>query len=665
MKMLPKAYGDSARFIIDPVYSSGEKMPPDPCSGNNEWWLYGQYEFEAFMLERMFREKNEAKLKVGYTKYRRIPQHTALFSAAFEKEEVLLLQSSGTRELHWEGNGEVLTEECSQGVKVTIPGTGVLSVRIVCSDVEKDLPALKVTEKPERWRWSAGEVKEALPVPRLARKDGIMPHHASLPQVALQAQKIKDNVWDAGKELFCYVEIATPAESSRPELFVGESIPEMENCDPEHEEQTREVLNVAPGLWRSKVPLALRYIRVENAPAAQVTLKALFHPVAYRGAFAFPGDEELTRIWMHSAYTLHLCMMNFLNDGIKRDRLPWAGDLAVSLMGNAYAFGDGEIIKDSLSVLGAVSARTAHINTIADYTLWHIISHDLYQKFFGDMPFLEREYPRLADNLEFLLEMRTPEGFFRADRKGDWLFIDWVPGEKITVLQMLFIMALKSGAALAERMKDLPRAARLLEAAEETEKAVKELCFDRKRKLFAAAPGSGEFSRHANMMAIVADLADKETSQSIADALSAGELPPVGTPYMSVFEALALAKCGRSADAVKKIREIWGGMLSLGATSFWEGFDPAHSGNEHLAFYTRPFGKSLCHAWSAGPLFLLVEMLLGVKVKKDGWKEFSLSPLPGVTLSAVIPVPGGAIEVECVKGNIVKLVSPEGCLHKK
>ena len=276
------------------------------------------------------------------------------------------------------------------------------------------------------------------------------------------------------------------------------------------------------------------------------------------------------------------------------------------------------------------------------------------------MPFLEREYPRLTDNLEFLLEICSPEGLLQTDPEHDWLFIDWVPGEKLTALQMLFIMALKAGAALAERMKDPRRAAVLLEAAEQAAKAVKELCFDREKKLFAAAPGSREISRHANMMAIIAGIADEESSQSIADALSGQELPPVGTPYMSVFEALALARCGRSSDAIRKIREIWGGMLSLGATSFWEGFDPSHHGNEHLAFYTRPFGKSLCHAWSAGPLFLLTEMLLGVRVEKDGWKEFSLSPLPGVTLSAVIPVPGGAIEVECINGQIVGLAFPEG-----
>jgi hypothetical protein len=46
-------------------------------------------------------------------------------------------------------------------------------------------------------------------------------------------------------------------------------------------------------------------------------------------------------------------------------------------------------------------------------------------------------------------------------------------------------------------------------------------------------------------------------------------------------------------------------MLDLGATTFWEGFNPAEKGEEHLVFYDRPYAKSLCHAWSSAPVFLL------------------------------------------------------------
>lgn len=657
--MLPAAFSCSGKFVIDPLYSIDKKNPPDVSSEKTGAWLYGQYEYEAFLLERMFREKNEAKLKVGYTKYRRVPLDTGFFKRFFEPGEKADLCVTGAAELLWEGEKVRTLSAGEEHRGFTAPGRGVLTVKITVPDTAAEIPALFVSSAPEKWRYSSDGITEGCCVYRPARTDNIMPHHGSLPRKDIVPRKIKENVWDPGVELFCYVElIAAPGE--KPELYVGESIPEMENNDPIHEEQTRELIEIAPGHWSSKVPLALRYIRVENAHSPQVKLQALFHPVTYKGAFA-ASEELLTRIWMHSAYTLRLCMMNFLNDGIKRDRLPWAGDLAVSLMGNACSFADGEIVRDTLSVLGAVSARTAHINTIVDYTLWHLISHDLYQKFFGDLPFLEREYPRLADNLDYLLERRSAEGFLHVDREGEWLFIDWVPGEKTTALQMLFIMALKAGEALCLRMKDPERAEQVRKAAEKVEKSVKELCFDRERKLFAAAPGTKEFTRHANMLAVMAGVADDENAPSIAHALTGKELPPVGTPYMSLFESMAIARCGRNDDALQKIREIWGGMLELGATSFWEGFDPAHTGNEHLVFYERPFGKSLCHAWSAGPLFLLPEILLRIRPEKDGWEEFSISPLPGVTVSAVIPVPGGRIIAECVNGELIKLEFPERC----
>ena len=601
--MNTKAHTESSLFNIDPAYSTGTKNPPDPTEGGKGFWLYGKYEYEAFILERMVREKNEAKLKVRYTEFRKVPEQSLAFSASFVQGENLTVKHTGQASFKWQGAGELVSSSCGDTLSFTFPSAGVITFEITVEDVTSDIPALYVAEQPARWFCHKGEEK-APAVSRCARRDGLAPHHGTMPQVELEGVKIKENVWDAQREILAYVEVAVP-ESETPEIFVGESLPEMESRVSTHEEQTRELLLIAPGLYRSRVPLAFRFLSVENAPHAKVRFKALFHPVVYKGAFSAPEAPELTKIWMHSAYTLRLCMMNFLNDGIKRDRLPWAGDLAVSLMGNFSSFADNTMVRDSLSVLGAVSVKTAHINTIVDYTLWHLVSHDLYQNYSGDKDFLKQEYPRLAETFDFLLEHRRENGMMENDPQKEWLFIDWVEGKKETALQMLFIMALRAGAALAQRMDDTAKAARLLEGAVQAEEAVKSLCFDRERGLFAAAPGAKEFSRHANMFAVIANLADDETKNRIADALEGDLLPPVGTPYMSVFEALALARCGRNGAALDKVRTIWGGMLNEGATTFWEGFDPAQKGNEHLTFYTRPFGKSLCHAWSAAPLFLL------------------------------------------------------------
>nr|GFC72823.1 hypothetical protein [Tanacetum cinerariifolium] len=63
--------------------------------------------------------------------------------------------------------------------------------------------------------------------------------------------------------------------------------------------------------------------------------------------------------------------------------------------------------------------------------------------------------------------------------------------------------------------------------------------------------------------------------------------------------AATYQKLAADPYVLKEMKSYWGGMLDLGATSFWEEYDPAKKGAEHYSMYGRPFGKSLCHAWGA------------------------------------------------------------------
>ena len=62
-------------------------------------------------------------------------------------------------------------------------------------------------------------------------------------------------------------------------------------------------------------------------------------------------------------------------------------------------------------------------------------------------------------------------------------------------------------------------------------------------------------------------------------------------------------------------------MLDKGALIFWEAFDPDEEDKGITSFYDRPYGRSLCHAWSAGPCQLLPETVLGICPIADGWRE--------------------------------------------
>lgn len=123
---------------------------------------------------------------------------------------------------------------------------------------------------------------------------------------------------------------------------------------------------------------------------------------------------------------------------------------------------------------------------------------------------------------------------------------------------------------------------------------------------------------------------------------------------MRFYELEALCKLGEQDFVLKEMRDYWGGMVNLGATSFWEKYNPNETGTQHLAMYGRPFGKSLCHAWGASPIYLLGKYYIGVKPLKEGYKEFAITPVLGDLqwMEGSVPTPNGDIKVRMDRKNI-------------
>jgi hypothetical protein len=360
------------------------------------------------------------------------------------------------------------------------------------------------------------------------------------------------------------------------------------------------------GVWRSPLPLACRYIRVKSGAPDSIEVKAAYTPLLYRRTYDF-GDEELNRIWACSAYTLRLCINTFQIDGVKRDRLPWGGDLAISLLANAYSFREPEPIRRTLTVLGRDGTTLSHVNGIMDYSLWVVICHEFYQKHFGDTDFLKRSSGAMRQILDSFIERARSDGGFIRPTEKDWCFIDWVEIEKSTALQMLFHWALVSGASLAHRMEDEATAARYTVEASALRARINDAALDPETGLYrgsvfdkASAP-----VRHANFLAVLAEVAEKSVGDCIADALLDKKIMEAGTPYMLSLEIWALHLLGHTDEALAKLRRIWGGMLKLGATTFFEGWRDDFDEVTSCVFYDRPFGMSLCHAWSSAPCALL------------------------------------------------------------
>ena len=372
------------------------------------------------------------------------------------------------------------------------------------------------------------------------------------------------------------------------------------------------------------------------------------------------NDEELNRIWEVAAYTMDLTTREFFVDGIKRDRWTWSGDAIQSYLMNYYLRYDTECVKRTIRQLRGKDPVTAHVNTIMDYTFyWFKSIHDFYL-YTGDLAFVREMWPRMVTLMDYVLSRTNADGMAEG-QPDDWIFVDWVdfPMHKRGTLcfeQLLFCKALETmhtcATLLGINSQYGERASALLSK-------VRATFWSEECQAFLHAIEEGELNKMVtkfpNMFAILYGYAnDREREAILKHVLLNKQIEAITTPYMRFYELEALCAMGRQAEVLPEIKAYWGGMLREGATTFWEKYVPTEKGAEHLTMYGRPYGKSLCHAWGASPIYILGRYFLGVRPTKAGYEEYEVRPdLGGLEwMEGTVPTPFGKIEVSVRSGCV-------------
>ena len=105
--------------------------------------------------------------------------------------------------------------------------------------------------------------------------------------------------------------------------------------------------------------------------------------------------------------------------------------------------------------------------------------------------------------------------------------------------------------------------------------------------------------------AIIGGLIDaQESRQAIRNIMTAKHVITPGTPYANHFFVEAMLQCGMDAEARKYVEDYWGGMVRLGADTFWEYYVPDNHMFSSYNGYT--LLNSYCHAWSCTPIYFIV-----------------------------------------------------------
>jgi hypothetical protein len=171
-----------------------------------------------------------------------------------------------------------------------------------------------------------------------------------------------------------------------------------------------------------------------------------------------------------------------------------------------------------------------------------------------------------------------------------------------------------------------------------------------------------QVTRYANIFASFYNYLSEEQKAAIKDSVLLNDsIMKISTPYMRYYELEALCAMGEHKQVMKEMKAYWGGMIREGATSFWEKYNPTDKGTQHLAMYGRPYGKSLCHAWGASPIYLLGKYYLGIQPIKAGYSEFSITPnLGGLNwMEGTVPTPNGEIKLY-MDTKSIKVTATEG-----
>lgn len=459
----------------------------------------------------------------------------------------------------------------------------------------------------------------------------------------------KDGLYDFGKETFGYLKVK--GLKGRIHIYYGESAEEA--LDKEHCE-TLDILSEG-GKLDSK---AFRYVYIEKEPDSsfeEVLMDYEYAPFDTERSGSFRcSDEELNHIWDVAAYTMDLTTREFFMDGIKRDRWTWSGDAIQSYLMNYYLRFDTECVKRTIRQLRGKDPVTAHVNTIMDYTFYWFKSIYDYYLYTADIAFVREMWPRMVTLMDYV-EGRLNEDGMAEGQADDWIFVDWVdfPMHKRGTLCFEQILLMKAMETMAVCSKLLNIKTDYRVKSESLRNKIKQTFWSYEQKAYYHAIEDGKINKQitkfSNMFAILYGLAYEEERHEIMQSVMLNPvIDPITTPYMRFYELETLCIDGLQEQVLQEMKAYWGGMLREGATSFWEKYNPEEKGAQHLAMYGRPYGKSLCHAWGASPIYLIGKYFLGVRPTKPGYEEYEVHPTLGGLkwMEGDVPTPFGKIHVK-------------------
>jgi alpha-L-rhamnosidase len=383
-----------------------------------------------------------------------------------------------------------------------------------------------------------------------------------------------------------------------------------------------------PATFTLERRVSCRYVKIELMASSSyfdfnisdIQFKALSSVNTVPDPLAKSSEQMIKDIDKVGLNTLKECMQTVYEDGPKRDRRLWIGDLFLESLANNYSFKNYDLTRRCLYLLAGLSGEEGYLigtvfetpkphaqagQYLFDYSLLYNVALKEYVIATNDKETANDLWPIAKRQLDIITKYLQPNGLLNYEKANAewWLFFDWKDGlNKEAALQGLSIYALQQTYELAkilnrqEELEDVPNLIKKM-----TEASRKEF-YNSTTSLFESGKDK-QISYASQIWMILGGVLSKEESQKTLKTLVNTEkaLTP-GGPYLYHYFIQSLINSGMNKEAKSYLIGYWGDMVKKGADTFWEVYDPKNDLLSPYGFYPV---NSYCHAWSCTPVYFI------------------------------------------------------------
>lgn len=350
---------------------------------------------------------------------------------------------------------------------------------------------------------------------------------------------------------------------------------------------------------------------------------------------SFSGNELEQQLDKVSIRTLRNCMQDVFEDGPKRDRRLWIGDLRLQALANYASYQKNELVKRCLYLFAGTADDEGRVRAclftepeiegddtyMFDYSLFFIPALLDYYEATGDRETAEDLLETAWRQLEVVSSYFDEKHLVKDSDVLGWCFLDWnLELNKQAGAQAVYIYCAKAMVRLLELLnEDAVKVKTLQEDIALKIKAAREYLYDAEQGLFVSG-ADRQISYASQAWAVLAGIFDDETNRGILARIEAcSDAVQMVTPYMYHHFVDALHVVGEKKRAYEVMTEYWGAMVANGADTFYELFNPKNPAES-------PYGSSIvnsyCHAWSCTPVYFMRKCKLVEKAIKEEVRAF-------------------------------------------